>query len=265
MVRLTVNRVSPIVVALTLSRWGLFISSEPIFCFRPSSQPRYPWSRLETLLDGIIAIAATLLVLDLRIPATHSAGQLGAALLHLWPQYLAYALGFLQIMAGWISTRRLSASMDGLDHYATLGMLFTTAFFILTPFTCSVLASAVHNQGDLGSATRLMSVVLLASMGVLGPTVFYMVRRGFLRPDLDPRRLRVGLLLFCTAWVWPAVAFVVSYASPLAALIVLAVYFVMNLSPIEAMTTEHYYSPAPKQTVPSQSVGLHEDRQPTSL
>ena len=40
------------------------MSSEPVFGFRPSNQPRYPWGRLETLMDGIIAIAATLLVLD---------------------------------------------------------------------------------------------------------------------------------------------------------------------------------------------------------
>ena len=65
------------------------MSSGPIFGFRPSDQPRYPWARLETLMDGIIAIAATLLVLDLRVPATHQPGQLGPALLHLWPQYLA--------------------------------------------------------------------------------------------------------------------------------------------------------------------------------
>ena len=160
-------------------------------------------------------------------------------------------------MAGWISTRRLSASMVGLDHYATLGMLFTTAFFILTPFTCSVLASAIRNREDLGSATRLMSLVLIVSMGVLGPTVFYMFRRGFHRVDLDTRRLNVGLLLFCTAWVWPVVAFAVSYVSPVAALTVLAVYFVMNLSPVEAMTTEQYYTPAPDAAGPS-----HRDRAP---
>ncbi|GAC1441968.1 MAG: hypothetical protein NVS3B26_03880 [Mycobacteriales bacterium] len=228
------------------------MSAEPIFSFRPSDQPRYPWARLETLLDGIIAIAATLLVLDLRVPTTHQPGQLGAALLHLWPQYLAYALGFLQVMAGWISTRRLSASMVGLDHYATLGMLFTTAFFILTPFTCSVLASAIRNREDLGSATRLMSLVLVASMAFLGPTVFYMYRRGFHRVDLDDRRLKVGLLLFCTAWLWPVVAFAASYASPVAALTVLAVYFVMNLSPIETMTTEQYYSRHPDAAGPAQ-------------
>ena len=38
-----------------------------IFGFRPSEQPRYPWTRLDTVLDGIFAIAATVLVLDLHV------------------------------------------------------------------------------------------------------------------------------------------------------------------------------------------------------
>ena len=73
----------------------------------------------------------------------------------------------------------------------------------------------------------------------------HMFRREFHSPDLHPRRLRIGVLLFCTAWIWPAAAFITSYASPMAALIILAVYFLMNLSPIEAMTTETYYTPPP--------------------
>ena len=63
-------------------------------------------------------------------------------------------------MAGWISTRRLSASMLGLDNYATLGMLFTTAFFILTPFTWHSLRAScaswvAESDGVLEAARRL--------------------------------------------------------------------------------------------------------------
>lgn len=43
------------------------MSTDRIFGFRPSEQPRYPWTRLDTVLDGIFAIAATVLVLDLHV------------------------------------------------------------------------------------------------------------------------------------------------------------------------------------------------------
>ena len=48
-------------------------------------------SRLETFSDGVFAIAATLLVLDVRV----GVGDLGSALRHIWPSYAAYAVSFL--------------------------------------------------------------------------------------------------------------------------------------------------------------------------
>ncbi len=51
--------------------------------------------RLHALIDGVSAIALTLLVLDLPRPA-HSA-QLVHALLHEWPSYVAYLVSFATI------------------------------------------------------------------------------------------------------------------------------------------------------------------------
>ena len=45
-------------------------------------------SRLETFSDGVFAIAATLLILDVRV----GVGDLGADLLRIWPSYAAYAV-----------------------------------------------------------------------------------------------------------------------------------------------------------------------------
>src|SRR5690242_17670977 len=89
---------------------------------RPSNHPVHPWDRLSTLIDGIYAIAATLLVLELKPPHTQPGG-LGHELLHQWPHYGVYALGFLQVAAGWTVMRRVSAGSRGIDHYATLLVL----------------------------------------------------------------------------------------------------------------------------------------------
>jgi len=51
-------------------------------------------ARLETFSDGIFAIAATLLILDVR---PEGAGSLTTQLLHAWPSYLGYAISFLTI------------------------------------------------------------------------------------------------------------------------------------------------------------------------
>jgi uncharacterized membrane protein len=211
-----------------------------MFSPAPARQPRYPWFRLDMLMDGIFAIAATLLVLDLKVPANLRPGHLGTALLHLWPEYLVYALGFLQIMAGWLSTRRISAWTKNVDHYATVGMLLGIGMFTLTPFTTAVLAASIHNRADFGSAARLYALVLIVTLLLVGSTAFYLDRRGFVRDSLDPGRFRLASLLMYTAWLWPAAALLLSYASPQASVSVLAAYFLLNLWPFDAMSTEGY-------------------------
>jgi uncharacterized membrane protein len=52
--------------------------------------------RLEAFSDGVFAIAATLLILNVQVP--HSApGGLLSALIALWPAYATYAASFLTI------------------------------------------------------------------------------------------------------------------------------------------------------------------------
>lgn len=52
-------------------------------------------ARLETFSDGVFVIAATLLILEIRVD--DGAADLPAALLDLWPSYAAYASSFLTI------------------------------------------------------------------------------------------------------------------------------------------------------------------------
>ena len=61
-------------------------------------------SRLETLYDGIFAIAMTLLVLDLKVPELadrHSVPELGAQLAHDGPIFFSYLLTFVMLGIMW--------------------------------------------------------------------------------------------------------------------------------------------------------------------
>src|SRR5580692_10435984 len=61
--------------------------------------------RLAALSDGIFGVAMTLLVLDLRVPASeaiHSESDLLHALLALAPQLIMYMMSFLTLGIFWI-------------------------------------------------------------------------------------------------------------------------------------------------------------------
>jgi Endosomal/lysosomal potassium channel TMEM175 len=61
--------------------------------------------RILALSDGVFAIAITLLILEIAVPAMTGDSGLPRALLGLWPRYLAYALSFLVIARFWVSHR----------------------------------------------------------------------------------------------------------------------------------------------------------------
>ena len=72
--------------------------------------------RLEAFSDGIFAIAATLLVLEITVPHLEEGGSLGRALLDLWPSYLAYATSFLTIGIMWVNHHSVFRQIGETDH-----------------------------------------------------------------------------------------------------------------------------------------------------
>jgi uncharacterized membrane protein len=52
-------------------------------------------ARLETFSDGVFAIAATLLILEVKLPGH---GSVAHDLVHAWPSYVAYAISFINVV-----------------------------------------------------------------------------------------------------------------------------------------------------------------------
>ena len=106
--------------------------------------------RLEAFSDGVLAVAITLLVLDLHVDSK-SAEPLNRQLWHAWPSFAAYAVSFLVIGIIWVnhhSLFRLAARVDRLLMFYNLLLLL---FVITIPFTTSTLA------GDLNRPTGVRS------------------------------------------------------------------------------------------------------------
>jgi uncharacterized membrane protein len=202
--------------------------------FRPTSHAPHGWGRLGAFVDGVYAIAATLLVIELRPPEDAPPGELGSELLHMGPLYWAYGIGFLQMIAGWLQTRRMDAWMRGIDHYATLLVLLITGIYALTPFSTAVLSHALGNNDDLGTAVRLFSVLLFIALVVFVGLLGYSRASGLLRDDVAPDALRLYLRNSMLAPAVPAVAFVLSFDFPWVGLGLLVGLNLLGLLPLES-------------------------------
>jgi Endosomal/lysosomal potassium channel TMEM175 len=64
-------------------------------------------TRLEAFSDGVLAIAITLLVIEIHPPELHQGQRLAQALWAQWPSYLAYLVSFLTIGVIWLNHHRL--------------------------------------------------------------------------------------------------------------------------------------------------------------
>jgi uncharacterized membrane protein len=101
--------------------------------------------RLEAFSDGVIAVAITLLVLNLVVPAPDSKGVtehgLGHELARMWPSYLAYVTSFLTIGIIWINHHAMIGRLRQPDHMIlSLNLLLLLTIGVL-PFATDLMAT----------------------------------------------------------------------------------------------------------------------------
>jgi uncharacterized membrane protein len=98
--------------------------------------------RVETFADGVFAIAATLLILDVHRTSDSS---VASSLVHAWPSYLAYAISFLTIGIIWVNHHTVMKQIDRVDRT----FLFLTVIFLMvvafSPFPTRVLAETLRD------------------------------------------------------------------------------------------------------------------------
>jgi uncharacterized membrane protein len=106
-------------------------------------------TRLEMFSDGVFAIAATLLVLELAVNTGRGAPPLGYQLLHqLWPSYLAYATSFLTIGIIWINHHHVMETIVRVDRtflFINTLLLLVVAFI---PFPTRLVAHYLGISGE---------------------------------------------------------------------------------------------------------------------
>jgi uncharacterized membrane protein len=121
-------------------------------------------TRLEAFSDGVIAVAITLLALDLHVPAAGSAHSLGHVLGHQWPEYAAYVVSFATIGIIWINHHAMLARCARIDHtIMVLNLLLLMTIGVL-PFSTALMSQylrAAHGA-HLAAAVYGGSFLLMA-------------------------------------------------------------------------------------------------------
>jgi len=146
--------------------------------------------RLVAFTDGVMAVAITLLVLDLKLPEGVREEALSAAILSLSHALWCYALSFVVIGILWMVHHNQFAHImraDGVILWLNLFFLMTVA---LIPFVTSVLS----DQGGPLS-TMLYAAVLMVSCSIIAVMWWYAGRtRGLMAPDVALDQRRVGII-----------------------------------------------------------------------
>lgn len=170
--------------------------------------------RIVTLTDAVVAIAMTLLALDLRpdLPADVSSGRLGSWLGDHAGQYAALVVAFAVIAQYWATHHRLMRGVDRHDDsltWATMLFLFVVTLLPLTSYLQGY-------YGDSLAISLFAGNLMLGSLsiGLIGEVVDRHGLRTGPHPPEARRRARwraassvsVSLLVGVLAWVLPRTA-----------------------------------------------------------
>lgn len=185
--------------------------------------------RVEAFSDGVIAIIVTIMVLELHAPETPG----WAALLTLWPVFLAYVLSFVYVSIYWVNHHRLFHHATRITNglmWSNIALLFTLS---LVPFATAYLGEHHFEQ----QATFLyMCVMMLPSFAFTWVQI--VIRRTGRQDEATRHYLIQTMRKGRTASVIYATGIALSFVSPALGLacaaIVAVLWFVPN-SPFDRL------------------------------
>lgn len=178
-------------------------------------------TRAEAFSDGIFAIAATLLVLDIQVPDVKSG--LLHALLTEWPSYIAYAISFATIVVIWVNHHAVMDQLERLDRR----LLFLNGLLLLTvaaiPFPTALVAKYIQAGHDQTTAALAYGLTMTAMSFAF--TALNLYSRRF-RRALGPLDW-LGLLTGAFLWPIGTLLSLVSVSLGLAVYAFIVVFYVV--------------------------------------
>jgi uncharacterized membrane protein len=183
---------------------------------------------LEAFSDGVFAVAITLLVLELNVPAgDHLWHQLKGE----WPSFAAFFVSFWVIGIIWVNHHGVLDHLKRANRavlYLNLLVLMTVVFI---PFSTALLAEHLKSGADESVAAAVYSAAFLAMGVAFGSLWTYITRhRDLLGVELSDDEVRRRSVAFTIGNPFYAVAVIMAFISPAVVLVIigaLAVYYMV--------------------------------------
>lgn len=191
-------------------------------------------NRLESFSDGVIAVAITLLVLDITVP-----GDRHQTLVHglaaAWPHYVAYAVSFLTIGIIWMNHHAMISRLREADHSILILNLLLLMSIGLLPFATSLMAEYVNrSEGESVAAAVYGGAFLFMAVTFAVLNAHIMLRRHHLMTmPMEEERRRLVLRRSIRGLGPYAAATGLAFVSPYVTLVIcgaLAAYYAFPLA-----------------------------------
>jgi len=201
--------------------------------------------RLEAFSDGVLAIAITLLILDVHVDKVEGR-SLADGLQHASPELIAFAASFLQIGILWANHHVLFRLIARVDQILLLANMLLLAGVSFLPFPTRLIAAYTHGD-DATTAMLLYGGTFTLCAVAFNIIWHYASRRGLLHEGIDPRFHRDVTVRYG----WTMIVYLISTLLALVdrwltlgACTLLALLYVLGPSPRSAFLVDR---PAPEQ------------------
>jgi uncharacterized membrane protein len=188
-------------------------------------------NRIETLVDGVFAIAMTLLVLELAVPqigGSLSDMAIQQALYGVLPKFLAFLLSFILLAVFWTINHRHFYQIKRVDSILLWINVIWLLFIVMVPFSESL-------TGEYG---RFTTPHVIFNLNMLGISLFlflnwyYASKKGFIDEKLDPARItsikRINLAFILITLMALVLSFIIPGWSSMTYLLIFPVEYLIG-------------------------------------
>ena len=165
--------------------------------------------RLTFFSDAVVAIAITLLALELPVPEGLSVGELWHSATHDWFEYVAFVLSFFVIAQQWTGHHRVFKYVTGSDRALVTLNFFWLFAIVVTPFATKLLSPENLGAGVENTSQPLRFAFYAIIQTIAGGSMLLIMRHlrnaGLTHTDNDLYRPRWYLNM-----TWVVAAFLIS-------------------------------------------------------